>query len=84
MQIHLNATVIKVCSEFWLARYSGLTPKCDELIQDAKEVYDSIGSVEGSAVSFHTILQPLLDIDRDSFTRGLVLQVFIFYNFPFP
>jgi len=46
-----------------------------QLIQDCKVIYDRVGSVKPSDVNFDNILAPLLDVDRDSYTRGVTLQV---------
>ena len=38
-------------------------------------IYDRVGSVKPSDVSFDNVLAPLLEVDRDSYTRGVTLQV---------
>jgi len=47
----------------------------DRLIKDAKDVFDAVGAVKPDAVSFDTVIKPLLNVDRDSYTRGLNLEV---------
>ena len=53
----------------------GLGKAADELIKDCKLVYDSVGAVDSSKASFATVLKPLLDIDTDSYTRGVTIQL---------
>ncbi len=38
-------------------------------------IYDRVGTVKPSDVSFDNVLAPLLEVDRDSYTRGVTLQV---------
>jgi len=45
------------------------------LIDDAKVVYDSVGAVETDKVTFASVVQPILDIEREAYTRGVALQL---------
>jgi len=47
----------------------------DVLIKEAKAVYDQVGSVPKQDISFASVIQPLLDVERDSATRGVALQL---------
>ena len=40
-----------------------------------KTVYDRVGAVLPADISFATTIQPLLDLDQDSETRGAVLVI---------
>merc|ERR1719414_1038689 len=53
----------------------GLSKAADELIKDCQVVYDGVGAVEADKVSFATVLKPLLDIDAESYTRGVAIQL---------
>ena len=44
-------------------------------MQDCKAVYDSVAKVETGAVSFSSVIQPLLNVDSDSAHRGVALQM---------
>ena len=44
-------------------------------MQDVKSVYDRVGAVLPADISFATTIQPLLDLDQDSETRGAVLVI---------
>ena len=44
-------------------------------VQEAKAVYDQVGSVPKQDISFARVIQPLLDVERDSSTRGVALQL---------
>jgi len=45
------------------------------LVEDAKAVYDKVGAVERENVSYATVIQPLLDVELESYTRGVALQL---------
>ena len=44
-------------------------------MQDCKAVYDSVAKVDAGAVSFSSVIQPLLNVDSDSAHRGVALQM---------
>ena len=48
---------------------------CVSTVQEAKAVYDQVGSVPKQDISFASVIQPLLDVERDSATRGVALQL---------
>ena len=48
---------------------------CVSTVQEAKAVYDQVGSVPKQDISFASVIQPLLDVERDSSTRGVALQL---------
>jgi len=50
-----------------------LKTDAQKLIDDCKAVYDSVAKVE--AVSFSSVIQPLLNVDADSAHRGVALQL---------
>jgi len=52
-----------------------LEKDAQKLIEDAKAVYDLVGAVEKDKVTFNSVIKPLLDIERDSYTRGVALQL---------
>jgi Zn-dependent oligopeptidase len=52
-----------------------LKKEAEALISDAKQVYDRVGAVDKGEVSLSTVIVPLLDIERDSYTRGVALQL---------
>jgi len=52
-----------------------LKKEAEALISDAKQVYDRVGAVGKGEVSLSTVIVPLLDIERDSYTRGVALQL---------
>ena len=52
--------------QFWLEVFG---------FQDAKAVYDAVGAVDSGKVTFDNVIQPLLDIERDSYTKGVALQL---------
>jgi len=45
------------------------------LIDESKAVYDAVGSVGKDAVTFASVIKPLIDIERDSYTKGVRLQL---------
>ena len=45
------------------------------IVQDAKTVYDGVGSIAKEKVTFANVIQPLLDIELESYTRGVALQL---------
>jgi len=52
-----------------------LKKDAQKLIDDAKAVYDAVGAVDSGKVTFDNVIQPLLDIERDSYTKGVALQL---------
>ena len=38
-------------------------------------MYDAVGAVDKEKVTFANVIQPLLDIERESYTRGVALQL---------
>jgi len=49
--------------------------EAEALVEEGKAVYDTVGAVEKEKVSFSSVVQPLLDCDRESYTRGVALQL---------
>ncbi len=47
----------------------------DYLLQDCKAVYDRVAKVDAGAVSFSSVIQPLLNVDSDSAHWGVALQL---------
>jgi len=66
-----------VYSDYDYRKLSGedVSKSADQLIEDCRKVYDGVGSVKPDDVTFANILKPLLDVDRDSYTRGVALQL---------
>jgi len=52
-----------------------LNKDAQKLIDDAKAVYDGVGSIAKEKVTFANVIQPLLDIELESYTRGVALQL---------
>jgi len=46
-----------------------------KLIEDAKAVYDAVAMVNKEKVTFDNVIKPLLDIERERYTRGVALQL---------
>jgi len=54
---------------------AAIRAEAQALIQEGKAIYDKVGAVEKEKVSFSSVVQPLLDCDRESYTRGVALQL---------
>jgi len=52
-----------------------LNKEAKQLVEEAKAVYDKVGAVERENVSYATVIQPLLDVELESYTRGVALQL---------
>jgi len=64
---------IKSYYDFRQVTSDQLKTDAQKLIDDCKAVYDSVAKVE--AVSFSSVIQPLLNVDADSAHRGVALQL---------
>jgi len=45
------------------------------IIQEAKAVYDVVGALSREDINYKTAIKPLIDIERDSSTKGVALQL---------
>jgi len=52
-----------------------LASDAKKLIEDCKAVYDAVAGVDPSKVTFENTILPLLEVDRDSYGRGIALQL---------
>ena len=44
-------------------------------MQEAKAVYDVVGALSREDINYKTAIKPLIDIERDSSTKGVALQL---------
>ena len=52
-----------------------LASDAKKLIEDCKAVYDAVAGVDPCKVTFENTILPLLEVDRDSYGRGIALQL---------
>jgi len=52
-----------------------LKKAADDLIKDAKAVYDSVGSLDFESLTYASTIKPLVEIENESYTRGVALQL---------